>query len=791
MKISNAPFTVSLLAAAIALTGCGGDSSSSSSDDARDGETGNPVSGFTISAKGGNSDLGDGGDGGQVSVIKYNSASQLSVRKDGKIATDYTLPAQEVDLGSNSVNLTESESVHLVHDEDEESRMLPPAGTLYMLDSDMSNAGPDDTELNINRLYKSDGITALGADATQVTGLKIDAGAALILPNHRNGSNITVYFRNDVQNDGTITTAKIPDASSRLGLELYAAAYYGSGEIDVRGDEAEYHGQNGGSISITAHTISNTGPIVTRGATDGTEVNGGGDGGDIQLNANVFVENKGTLNASGGSSTDDRGGHGGDVSLSGLEVYNSGSISSDSGEGRDAHSYSSSNTDISLSAVRTLINTADISAKGSNAHGDGNYNAGKGGDINLDLTSSFEMVGLEKTLVNSGNLNVDGGSTAGEAKGRGGNAGRITIEAAEEYLMDGDSPDSMSASSIATTAVITGSMSANGGDTLAADLGTNAYAGDGGQIRISVYDQSPSTVGTSLLGYESINVSGGTGMDGAEGGGITLLSGDTRDTRSGQFIPALSGPLLNSVDLIADGGASNAEEVAVGEDEEDGHGNRAGHVSMSVENGYAYLQPGVLTLTNTGTVSANGGRSFNNSEENNARGGSINVMAPDAVSITADISANGGSDEHQANSGDSSNHIGSDAGGLMVVSQYATASLEGSISLNGGHGDLQGGDAGILSMFTKTGVTANGTYSLNGGNALDSEDDAHTTLAGDAGKINILSASYNSTLAATITAEPGSGDQSGDTQVVVVDADCESDNCDVEDSENGLVDLPK
>lgn len=140
MYFSNAPFKVSLLAAAIALTGCGGDSSSSSdgTDEPKDGgEVGTPVSGFTISAKGGSSELGDGGEGGFVSITKYNSASALVVQKDGEITTAYSLPAQEVDLGSNPVTLTESETVHLVHNEDEDSRTLPAAGTLYMLDTDV------------------------------------------------------------------------------------------------------------------------------------------------------------------------------------------------------------------------------------------------------------------------------------------------------------------------------------------------------------------------------------------------------------------------------------------------------------------------------------------------------------------------------------------------------------------------------------------------------------------------------------------------------------------------------
>lgn len=781
------PFKVSLLAAAIALTGCGSDSSGGSDeprvgDGGTGGEVGTPVSGFTVSAKGGSSTLGTGGSGGRVYIEKYNSGTALNLQKEGTIDTAYALPSHEVNLGSNPVTVSEAVTVYRVHDEDESTRVLPPAGTLYMLDDDMEDYGPDESsELNVYRLYKSDGLTSLGAKETQVTGLLIEEGGALILPNVHSDSDITLYFRNDVQNNGLLTTAKQPGYSYRLGLELYAAAYYGAGNIDVRGDDNEYHGQEGGSVGVFAHTITNSGQVITRGAKDGSEGNGGGDAGHIGLAANVFLENKGDLIATGGSSTSYEGGVAGDVNLFAVELYNSGDIYADSGDGRNGSSYSSSSVDVVLAAMRNLVNTGNISATGSDAHGEGYYRAGKGGDIELNLVPSFEAVSLEKMLVNSGDLNANGGSTKDEAISYAGRGGNINIVAGDYYLVEGDEPNEDEASALSTTFSVTGNLSVNGGDTLLADDGSEANAGNGGYIYIIGYDQSTSTTASKLVGYSQIDVSGGNGMSGNTAGSIYALSGDMRENRNDGNVPALSGPLNNAIDFVLNGGSSLADVVEVGEEEQRGSGRNGGYTSLKVENGFAYLQPGELTLTNTGAIAANGGRSFTDVATAAAAGGTVNVLAPHAVNFTASVDVNGGSDERDATSADAAGHEGSNAGGLFVISQYDAATVDATVNANGGEGDREGGHGGIVSVMAKTAITANGTYALSGGNALADEGDTIDSVGGDAGSVFLMSANYNSALNATVTAAAGTGDDAGESHVVIIDADCKSDFCDVED----------
>ncbi len=765
------PFKTSLLASAIALTGCGGDDNSSNSNPVDgQGRAGVEVNSFTISAQGGDSTVGQGGQGGGVEVYKYNSASALNVAKEGVISSNYTLPEQTAQFGSNAVTLSTSETVQLVYvsnDETDNSTQLPDAGKLYLVDYTLVNSKPELENQNLYRLYKSDGVSALAAQNTEVTGLTIEAGVSLILRANNSNNSIELYFKNDIQNDGLIVTEN--ENVAHLDLDITAGAYYGSGEINLSGTTV---GQSGGDLTIYAHTIKNSGDFNTIGATDST---GGtaGSGGRINLNANIFIENKGKLNTSGGTSTLNTGGDAGDISMNALEVFNTGALTANKGAGRSA-SYSSNSTDVVIYAAKSLINTADINVLGGEAHGDGSYSAGRGGDIQFSLTNSVPYVSLDKSLVNTGNLSVDGGSVSGDAYGRGGYGGGIEIYAGDEYLEDGDYPDSYNGSSLVTSINISGNLSANGGSTESAD--SYATAGRGGYIYVAAYDQATSTTDSNLVGYSNINVSAGDGMDGGSGGYIGIVSGDYRDQRGGSYVPSLSGPISNSTDLMANGGNSLADETEVEEEVQSGSGDNAGGIYLAVENAYAYLQPNALSLTNTGSITANGGRSFN--DYSNAYGGEVSITAPGSVTVSNAISINGGSDEHAADTSDNYGHIGSNGGSLMLISQYAANAIDSAISANGGNGDLEGGDAGFVLLSGKTAVTAKGSIALNGGNAL--VDTIHDTEGGDAGNISLLSAAYNSVLDSTVTAEAGQGDELGETSSIVVDADCKSDYCDVE-----------
>lgn len=812
MYFSNAPFKVSLLAAAIALTGCGGDSSSSGgSDDPKDGGSGSPVNGFTMSAQGGEALYGDGGNGGHIAIAKAGGPSLLNIKKEGLVDASYSLPAQEVNFGTNPVTISEPTPVLVVLND-----AIPLAGTLYMVPGE-------------SRLYRSSGVGAIATDDQEVTGIQIEAAGELILPdvenNNRYSNNTNdatkavIYVRNDIQNDGKILTAyQVQDSANdpkiqspyAIDVNLYAAAYYGSGSIDTAGNSDLYTGQKGGDIRISAHTIQNSGLLNAVGAAGEDKNNSvglgqgeGGQGGDVELSAEIFVENTGEIRTSGGVSEAAEwaeGGAAGDVSLSALEVYNTATITADHGPSQYLY-YRNNGADIDLIAGRTLINTGALSAKGAQSTGDnGNWNAGHGGSIELLVEKEQAMLaGFDGRLVNTGDLNVDGGSVTKKSTGDAGNGGEINIGALESMyqgISDVDGPHSQSQVAVS----ITGNVSAKGGDTAAVEYNLNEggegaadyRAGDGGQggtIVIYVENTPSSTTPVNIVGYESTTVNGGSGMDGATAGDVMVAStafgfedydeGDYDTVDLSGDVPALAGPLSADIDVHADGGSAQAGSFESKNGEEQGMGGSAGSVAFMVVSPEAYLQPEELSLEFNGNINANGGRSYDSSDKEGATGGEIAFIAPHNVTVNGALSLNGGAEEHVAETGDV-NHEGADAGFVSFVSFNSGVSVDAEINANGGNGTLIGGDAGGVAVTAETAADVAGVINLNGGDSAASDVDGfNETEGGDAGSISILSGAYNSELSATVKAEAGTGDEIGEDKVIYVDADCQSDNCGV------------
>lgn len=777
MLLNKQTLQISLLASAIALTGCG--SSSSNSADEKTPEvvpevptvtpevppvtpeepvvpeipsetarTGITFSGKSISAKGGESVLGEGGNGGEIEVFKTNSTTALNIVKTEKIDPSYTVPAQTPAFGINPVTITETQTITLL----EENATAPALGTLYMV------AGK-------SRLFKSTGEDLVGDEHHIATGLVVNEGVTLSIPANSGSSNANLYFNNDIKNNGVMTT--INNAiSSRIDLQLTTAAYYGTGDINLKGDVTKYYRQSGGDFRLGAYTIMNAGLINTSGANKSSENdtgNGGGNAGTIQLYAGIFIENKGELRANGGASDSDAGTNGADISLEAVAIVNTGLINSNSGSG-NSQNYSSNNSDISLNAYRSILNTGDISSKGADVGEIGN--AGKGGDIRLYVEHNYEIA-YNQSIINTGNLNVDGGSITGESNGNAGNGGNISIETGEPEERSVVGPIAFE---------ISGNLSANGGSTI--DDGSTA--GNGGNIYIANYDNPSSSAETFLVGYQEINTSGGNGVYAGDAGSIDIEFDDFRDVRGGgSYVPTVSGSIFNDVDLIANGGTTTANaQNNLGLIY--GSGADGGQVALSASNYSAYLQPGAINVTNKGAISVNGGDSFNDSSRSNANGGYVNVSAAHKIEITQPISLNGGNDLHTASAGESDDHAGSNAGNLMVLSQYEKAVINTDISANGGNGDLIGGHGGMINVLTKDAISFTGTVSLNGGDTITDDADSLETQGGDAGLVYAVAETMNSKVITTITANAGAGDQTGEEKVIYVDADCLSNNCNLD-----------
>lgn len=737
-------FQASLLASAIALTGCGSDSDSSSNDNGPGaGREGTAVSGLSISAKGGSSTLGRGGSGGNIDIYKTNSPANLNIVKQGNIDASYTLPAQTPEFGTNPVTITETQTIELVTDS-----ILPGAGTLYMVP-------------NHYRLYRSTGEGTLTSEANEVTGLTVNAGVNLFLPANNGSSSARLYFDKDIQNNGTITTVN-GSIASRVDLYLYPAAYYGSGDINLKGETANQYRQSGGDIYITAYTIQNSGLFNTSGAnksSENTTGNGGGNAGVISLSAEVFIENTGELRANGGHSDSDSGTNGADITLNAMAVINTGSINSNSGTGTTSN-YSSNSSDIALNAARDIINTGTISSLGANAIDSGN--AGRGGDIRFYLSDN-EFLALDQRIINTGDLLVTGGSITGDSSGRAGYGGYIGISKEE--------PDEERNAPLVFE--ISGNLNADGGSSIHA----SSYAGNGGSIDIENWDYPTSSAETFLIGYDSINTSGGNGIYAGSAGDIEILFEDYREERSGYYMPTVSGAIYNDVDLISQGGSTIATEQPEGEPQQTGSGNDGGYVQILADNYSAYLTPGKVNVTNSGVISVNGGNSFDNSSRSTAEGGEVYIGASHNVVIDNTINMFGGNDDHVAAAGEGSNHSGSNAGSLNVYSIYGKTNIDSAINGQGGKGDRIGGHGGFVSVNSKQTATINGSINLSGANTVESEVDGIETDGGDAGQLMVVSKSMDSKLNATLVATAGTGDATSEERIVYVDADCLSNNC--------------
>jgi hypothetical protein len=751
--MNNTTFKLSLLACAVALAGC--DSSSSGSSEqtpeerALDSLTGTDVSAMTISAQGGSSTLGYGAEGGYISIEKSNSVAPLNLLKVGKVDVSYTLPAQKTDLGSNPLVVDSIVTVVRLTD-----TTLPSVDTLYMTN-------------NSNYLFQSDGLGIVGAEEQRITGIQINTGAHLTLPKHPNYSYVSLLLINDIQNDGVLAVENALNDYEREDLSIYAAAYYGSGNIDMSGDGDRTNGQNGGNIHIEAHTIQNSGSLTTSGAIYGGE-GSGGQSGSIGLYASVFVENTGSLTTTGGSSNGN-GADAGDVEVYGASIYNTGDITANHGPGYG--SYSSNDADVSFNAAKELINTGNITVDGVES----DSTASRGGDIYLGLDSSNTPIQIAQSrFANLGNLSVQGGNLTGDNANRAGYGGGIEIEI--------DGYDSESSVSSKMDVKIAGNINANGGDdSVDSNELFDGDAGRAGYINIEI-DQNPTALEpVFIMGYDTINLSGGAGVYGAEGGGIEISS-----NTSGPDQDENAGPIFNQIDIIANGASSlaaNTVDPSDPSDEVNGTGGSGGYVYIGSRGDDAYMQSETSLIANTGDISAMGGDSHTSSSSSNAynRGGYVNAYALSSLTMDQTINVNGGSNTHASTSSENFGHVGADAGFIGLQSLASAVTATGSYSANGGQADRIGGDAGSFMSIAQTALNIEGTIELNGGNAIADAVDIRDTQGGDAGSLLVVSAALNSQVTESITATAGTGDIAGENSNMFIDADCRSEVCNLED----------
>lgn len=734
------PFKASILATTIALTACGGDSSGGGSTPL--GLAGNQVGTSIISVKGGNANY-QAGSGGSVYIDKSYSATPLNVTVNGLPDTSYQPPAVTVNLGANPANITTSTTVSV-------DITGITSGTLY---------------LHNGRMFRYDGTVSdgpfptpvLGKEGTQITGIRVASGAVLTLDSR--GSASSLFLFNDIQNDGEITVTAAAMPASVAALQLYLFNYVGSGSINLAGKET---GQKGGDFNIYANIVNNSGTITTSGA-DGDDLTPAGSSGYARIDSQASIINSGAIQAVGGSSVGSHAGSGGLVYIRSMrDLVNSGNLTASAGSGVNGNSrYNGAKID--LKAGNLLLNTGNLTSDGADsvpdAAGTDGGEGGYGGEIILSLSGEGAegLAYAAPRLVNAGALQANGGDSAYNSynAGRGGNI-RLDVEESEYGNEAYSNP---------VLFVVSGNLLAEGGNATAVTDTGSGYGAPGGNIFISHDAQVVSELPTQIVGYSRIDASGGDALLSGRGGRIQVL-GESNSTYEDDVVTYAPAPSVKvATDLIVNGGQVMTSETL----STVASAGRGGTVNLGTYTDHAFLQP-ELTFSLDGTVSA---KADDVSNANDGSGGSLSIGAPHRVIVRGAMNMNGSNDTAVPADGESDgNNQGGEAGGVWINSQFSLVDFNAQVSANGGAGQLEGGDGGYVLISSAKGSSVNGSIGVAGGNASATAVNEVETHGGQGGMLAIESGDLRTNLRASYTIAAGQGTMTGISGGVYVDSNC-------------------
>lgn len=706
-KLAGAISAVAM--SSVLLSGCGGDSSSSSDDVALAIALAQQDSGKTIKMYGGNGgkDGGTGGDGDYFQ-LQNDVGGKNVVTPKGSVDASFqatALSSLPVELGDNP----------LIVDEDIVAAAVsvpgskPAVGTVYIR--------ADGTRY----LAISDGNTAAFSSNEHVTGIQINAGKTLsVAPN--NGSEANFNLDHDLIIKGTLASEDF-DANQRATLDLNVGGsmlIYPSGAVETYGRQ---DGQNGGDIDIDAsYAAINHGTYRSYGAD--SAAGDGGDAGWTWLYGSYRAENTGNVYAYGGDAPQGAAGDGewigfesgwgelnvrgqfhgyggegesggdangfyayaemGDTNVSGkIWVYGGDATNGDAGDTNSSMDFYSYGGGIYLNA--------DIRAYGGDsvAGGDG----GDGADLYLfnEEGAIYEYTPHDGIFV-AGNINIAGGNAGEDSSYDGGDGGYIYAEAAED-------------------------------DSLA--------------------DSQP----IQFHGFGKIDASGGDGQYGGDAADLYVYSYEGWNDPRYEYV-AGEGNLLN-VSLDFSGGDALADATGNG----DG-GRSAGDFYLETDYYYAsmFLDRGMNVVT--GLIDLSGGQNNNStSNSSGASNGNAWLWAYNGQQLAA-IDASGGDDV--ASDGGTDGY-GGDADGSVYFYSELGASKFGRLDRSGGDGEYRGGDGGFVDGEAPS--YTGGKIDISGGNA---DPALAGSVGGDVDSIWLYSPKgFNAVNVGPIVANPGAGETEG------------------------------
>ena len=366
------------------------------------------------------------------------------------------------------------------------------------------------------------------------------------------------------------------------GTETIAA-----GAIEVRGERVALNNGSlflsrnisdlaGGDINVSASESI----IVGETSSDGTirssitnETQGSGDGGNINLNSDrLVVERGGTVVTKTTSTTAASGGNLDIDATESVEVIGSSDLDP---------SLTSSITATSFGTGKggnSSISTDSLTASEGGTIAATTFNAGDGGNVSI-TAGSIELIGIEPDILapsaisastlgagNAGNLSIDTSTISLLQGGRldastaaTGNAGNIAIEATDSVTIDGTVPDSINPSLIIASAnaldpalrelLMTPNVPTGNSGNI--DLTTSQLTISGGG-QLTVRNDGLGNAGTLNVSADSINLSTGGGISAATQNG----RGGNLDLQTSEFSLA-SGSQVSNVNFgVGDGGST-------------------------------------------------------------------------------------------------------------------------------------------------------------------------------------------------------------------------------------------
>src|SRR5690554_3254212 len=505
----------------------------------------------------GGADGGNGGDGGEVN-INLITGGDIILGAGPAPNTSFSptnLNKAPTELGANPLVVTADMTLTYVA----AFGSKPTAGTYYL-----SGAGGGGYSIRL-----SDGDVAAFNAAEVVSGLEIARGATLTLSPNNGGITAQVDINHDVIVKGTLASAE-RSATNMAGLYINPASMliHRGGVVITAGMQP---GQDAGDIDVSAdYSLINQGKVLSYGVenTAGTA----GDGGYQYIYAGYYFENTGLMDAHGGRSEDNVGGDAGWI-----DVY---------------------------ASYGDCVNSGDVLAYGGFGElGGGDAGAGAGADGgDADYLDLYSYGG---GIYSTANIQGWGGSTLA-VDGDGGDGGYI-----EAYNYEGGHYET----SPAVGVNIAGRIDMNGGNAVATGTGNGGDADSTG-IYVDVdYSSDEHANGRQdvVLHFSKVDMNGGHGNDGGNGGDIYLYNEEGYNDALDVYLP--SGTIDVRWTTLMNGG--DVVKTATG----NGDGGRGGDFNIESDYYEASALPEAGLVKISGSIEMSGGESLNATSTSSARSG--------------------------------------------------------------------------------------------------------------------------------------------------------------------------